>query len=222
MFLAAADNAYDFGAPGATRPRNGYFGTSLIQGGLLGLATTSTDGVVLQNTTASTAGVPVQMSPRLRLRGNVWNTTVTAANNTDDWFIEGLPVSGATPSSILKFGSSLNGAAGTYPMTLTNAGQLSLLAGVTYVGDLISNGVSTVVYPSITTGSASLFGGSTGGASLVAYGSTHATKASVVEITSGNVIAATFSATQTLTLASLAGAGTRTVVADANGVLSAP
>ena len=109
------------------------------------LATTSTDGAVLQNTTASTAGVPVQQSPRLRLRSNVWNTTVTAANNTNDWFIESVPVSAATPSGLLKVGSSLNEAAATYPMTLTSAGNLTidgLAYDLTFLGG--TNGVFTV------------------------------------------------------------------------------
>ncbi len=87
------------------------------------LATTSTDGWVLSNTTAATGGATVQISPRLRLRGNAWDT---AASQTDDFFIENLPVSAATPSGILKFGHSLNGAAATYPMTLTSAGVWSL------------------------------------------------------------------------------------------------
>lgn len=90
-----------------------------------GIAVTSTDGVILSNSTASTAGVPVQQSPRIRLRSNVWNTTVTAANNTDDWIIESVPVSGTTPSGLLKFGSSLNGGAYSYPMTLTSGGDLT-------------------------------------------------------------------------------------------------
>jgi hypothetical protein len=89
------------------------------------LAAVSTDGVVLQNTTAATAGVPVQMSPRLRLRANVWNTT-TPANNTDDWFIESVPLNGAVPSGLLKFGRSLNGAGVVYAMTLNSAGSLTI------------------------------------------------------------------------------------------------
>lgn len=94
-------------------------------GGALNLVTTSTDGTVLQNTTAASAGVPVQISPRLRLRSQVWNTTAIAATNTNDFFLESVPVSGTTPSGLLKFGSSLDGAAATYPMTLSSAGTLT-------------------------------------------------------------------------------------------------
>lgn len=92
-----------------------------------GIITTSTDGGLLANNTASTAGVPVQQSPRLRLRSNVWNTTAVAANNTDDWWIESVPVSGTTPSGLLRFGSSLNGAAATHLMTLRSTdGKLTI------------------------------------------------------------------------------------------------
>lgn len=120
-----------------------------------GLATTSTDGLTVANPTAATSGVPVQQSPRLRLRSNVWNTTAVAANNTDDWWIESVPVSGAVPSGLLKFGNSLNGAAATFPVTLSSGGSMRILSdlrtdthysngnvwligvsgGATYVGD---------------------------------------------------------------------------------------
>lgn len=108
------------------------------------LVTTSTDGLVLRNTTVATAGVPVQLSPRLRLRSNVWNTTATAATNTDDWIIESVPVSGTTPSGLLKLGSSLNGAAYTFPMTLTSSGELRI-ARLLSLGPIVNNtGVITV------------------------------------------------------------------------------
>jgi len=90
--------------------------TSITQGGALNLAAVSTDGIVLQNTTAATAGVPVQQSPRVRLLAHVWNTTPTAADNTDEWFVEGVPASAAFPAGNLKFGNAKNGAAATYPL----------------------------------------------------------------------------------------------------------
>jgi hypothetical protein len=80
------------------------------------------------------------MSPRLRFRSNVWNTTAVAANNTNDWWIESLPASGLTPSGVLKFGSSLNGAAETYPLTLTSAGNLQV-PGVNRGGNIVSDAV---------------------------------------------------------------------------------
>jgi len=50
-FLAGADNTYDIGASGATRPRTGYFGTSVITPLL-----TSTGGVTAFSGTAIPAG----------------------------------------------------------------------------------------------------------------------------------------------------------------------
>jgi hypothetical protein len=95
-------------------------------GSVAALGAVSTDGSVLQNPTPATAGVPVQQSPRLRFRSHVWNTTAVAADNTDDWWIESVPASGATPSGLLQFGSSRNGAAATFPLTLTSAGLLNV------------------------------------------------------------------------------------------------
>lgn len=94
-----------------------------------GIATTSTDGFVLENSTAATVGVPVQQSPRLRFRSQVWNSTAVAATNTNDWFIESVPTTGATPVGVLKFGSSLNGAAATFPFsfsTVVGAGSSNI------------------------------------------------------------------------------------------------
>lgn len=118
-----------------------------------GIAITSTDGSVLQNATASTAIIPVQQSPRFRLRSNVWNTTSTAINNTDDWFIESVPVSATTPSGLLKFGSSLNGAAATFPATLTSGGSFTTKSGgsvisgnnVTFAGALVGPSSKTII-----------------------------------------------------------------------------
>jgi hypothetical protein len=87
-----------------------------------GLATTSTDGITLTNSTAATGGATVQISPRLRFRGNAWDT---AASQTVDFFLENLPATAATPTGTLKFGYSLNGGAATYPLTLSSAGVLT-------------------------------------------------------------------------------------------------
>ncbi len=95
------------------------------------IAAVSTDGFVLQNTTPATSLATVQQSPRLRLRSQVWNTTSVAATNTNDFFIESVPLSGSSPSGVLKVGSSLNGAAATYPLTLSSTGGMILLGGVT-------------------------------------------------------------------------------------------
>jgi hypothetical protein len=96
-----------------------------------GLIAVSTDGIVLKNETASTALVPVQISPRLRFRAHVWNTTAVAADNTDDWWIESIPVSSATPRGALSFKRSLNGGAAANPIIINHdAVNLSVALGI--------------------------------------------------------------------------------------------
>jgi hypothetical protein len=89
------------------------------------LVLVSTDALVLQNTTAATAAVPQQASPRVRFRSNVWNTT-SAANNTDDIWIESVPVNGATPTSLLRFQTSRNAGAATNLFVVDSAGLLTV------------------------------------------------------------------------------------------------
>jgi hypothetical protein len=66
------------------------------------IGATSTDGYVLTNTTAAASGAQ-QWSPRLRLSGQAWNTTATAATNEVDWIIENQPVQGV----VTRVGSNL-------------------------------------------------------------------------------------------------------------------
>lgn len=90
-----------------------------------GLTTTSTDGLLIENSTAAQVGVTVEMSPRIRLRGHAWKSDATAASETQDWIIENLPATGAAnTTSTLKFGWSDNGAAYVYRMTLASDGTL--------------------------------------------------------------------------------------------------
>lgn len=96
-----------------------------------GLGTTSTDGINLVNTTAATGGATVQISPRIRLRGNAWDTS---ASETSDAIIENLPTSAATPSGLLKFGFSLNGGALSYPLTLKDNGVMTLAGAFSQTG----------------------------------------------------------------------------------------
>lgn len=113
------------------------------------IVTTSTDAVWISKSTNATVGVPVQMSGRVRWTGSAWETT-GGTPQTVDWIIENLPVSGATASSILKFGHSLNGVAYTYPMTLTSAGDLTT-SGFVYASNLYAaNGGSIINYGTST------------------------------------------------------------------------
>lgn len=73
------------------------------------IGATSTDGLILTNTTAAAAGAQ-QYSPRLRFTGQGWKTNATAASQTVDWQIENQPVQGtANPTPDLVFSSQING-----------------------------------------------------------------------------------------------------------------
>ena len=91
-----------------------------------GIGATSTDGIALSNGTAAAAGAQ-QWSPRLRLTGQGWKTTATAASQTVDWIVENQPVQGTTaPTSNLVFSSQVNAGGYSAAATLTSAGVILL------------------------------------------------------------------------------------------------
>lgn len=112
------------------------------------LAATTTPAASLINSTASTSGATVQVSPSLLLEGHAWNTTATAADNCADWQINNTPVSGATPSTNLIFGSRVG-------VTCTGAFTPQAILGASFAGelDLYSSFTSSSVnnYLSIST-----------------------------------------------------------------------
>jgi len=77
------------------------------------LAATLTDGLVLENDTAATAGVPVQGSPALRTKAGGWNTGGTPAAHTTEWNIvdqpDGVGLTNVVP--VLTFWSRTDAAA---------------------------------------------------------------------------------------------------------------
>ncbi len=186
----------------------------LTEGGLLALGIISTDGIVIENDTLSTAGVPIQQSPRLRLRAHVWNTTAVATDNTNDWWIESVPISAAVPKGLLKFGSSLNGATATFPVQFTSAGAV-------LVGDGAAANPSFALASAVNTGfykrdSATLIFSSAGGASLALGGGT-------VGLISNGVFCWTNSAadpstTKDLNLTRGGGPGLLNIAATVNGI----
>lgn len=103
------------------------------------IAVTSTDCFIATNTTAATGTTTVQMSPRLRFRGNAWDT---AASQTVDFFMENLPATAATPTGTFKLGYSLNGAAASYPLTVSSAGITNVISGGSYGFAGVNNGMS--------------------------------------------------------------------------------
>jgi len=76
-----------------------------------GIATTSTDGLVITNDTAATVGVPMQYSPRLRLRGQAWATSGAGSNDTWDSWMQIVPSSWTSTGAFLSIYGSKNGAA---------------------------------------------------------------------------------------------------------------
>ena len=84
------------------------------------LATTSTDGIVLTNTTASLVGAQIQYSPRLHFTGEGWHTGGTAANQTIDFIEEVQPTAsgGAASTGNLVWSNSIGG--GAYGALMTS------------------------------------------------------------------------------------------------------
>ncbi len=125
------------------------------------IAVTATTALTLENPTLTTAAIPVQQSPDLQLRSHVWNTTATAADNTNDWKLRSTPASGTTPSGLLQFVSSLNGAAETVPMSVASTGTI-LLANGAYLrwssGSRFRSFVSTAQFVFTDTNDANGFG----------------------------------------------------------------
>jgi hypothetical protein len=144
---AAAGSILVSGSPSSwtTTPGSTTFTTTRTA-----LGTTSTDGYVATNGTAATSMTTVQISPRIRLRGNAWDTS---ASQTVDFFIENLPATAATPTGTFKLGYSLNGAAASYPLTVSSAGNAVALGSfqatnnVDFGGNLRGGASSTdIVY----------------------------------------------------------------------------
>lgn len=81
------------------------------------IATTSTDGVTLINPTAATLGIPLQYSPRIRLRSNGWDTDNTVSRTQDFW-AEVIPQSDTNAFASYAISYSLDGAAAVPVLTL--------------------------------------------------------------------------------------------------------
>lgn len=107
QMMSYDDNNDEPAIPPALHGGGGSILTSLIRLFDPNLAAVSTDGAVLENSTFATAGVLVQMPPRLRFRGNAWDG---AATKTVDAWWELLPQSGTVRGQI-KLCMSINGGA---------------------------------------------------------------------------------------------------------------
>lgn len=90
------------------------------------ITTTSTDGDVIENATASTVGVQVQQSPRTRYRAHAW-ITGSAADRTGDFIIENIPAAGTSViTQTLRIATSNNGGALVNQLQISDAGTLTV------------------------------------------------------------------------------------------------
>ena len=142
------------------------------------LVITSTDGTILTNTTAATAGVPVQMSPRLRLSGTAWETT-GGTSKTVSAITELLPITGADSSGAYVL--SLDPGTGTYAEALrvlsngnVGIGTTIPSSTLTVAGAIRTTSVG-VIFPDNTTQATAYLGGTqtvvAGNVSSGAFGS---------------------------------------------------
>jgi hypothetical protein len=105
-----------------------------------GIGTTSTDGSVVQNATAATSGVPVQLSPRILMTGQAWDTDDTVSRPVK-FFLEVLPASAAGVTGTLRIGfvNPLSGAI-TYPLSILSSGNITALASLFAINDIVAGG----------------------------------------------------------------------------------
>lgn len=142
IMIGSTTSAFSFISPGAantvltgTGSAPAFSATPTLSGAittLQSIGTTSTDGIVLSNTTAATSGQQ-QYSPRIHLQGQGWKTNATAASARVDFDEEVQPIIGTSnPTGNLSWGVSI----GTAPpgftqiMTLNSAGRLGIGATV--------------------------------------------------------------------------------------------
>jgi hypothetical protein len=113
--------------------------TSTLYATVPDIRVTSTDGLVVQNLTASDAVITAQWSPRIRLHGSAWKSNATAASQNADWIIENEATTGAAAiTAPLLFKSSLNDAAYAVGATLTASGNFTAGGSLTATGAIFA------------------------------------------------------------------------------------
>ena len=103
------------------KARFGYLG-DLVISGVNALGTTPTAAITAQNTTAATAGVPVQFGPMVVSSGTAWDT---AASQTCQVGLYCKPTSAASPAATFDFMSKVGAGAWT-SMGTWSAGGLTV------------------------------------------------------------------------------------------------
>lgn len=121
-----------------------------------GFAATSSDGMIVNNTSAALVGAQAQWSPRFRFSGTAWNTGGTPASNTDDWIIENQTAGGNPTTSNLVISNQLNAAG--YNQRLVMTATASLFQGDVKLA-VAGNGLYVKEGSNATMGTATLVGG---------------------------------------------------------------
>lgn len=109
----------------------------------LGVTQTNTSGTALENTTSAT-NVLNQISPSMRWRGNVWQSTAAASQTVDNRvFLNPIDGTSTAVDAWWTLQTSINGGTYTNVIRATKAGLLYLGASGAYVGDGSSTNVSS-------------------------------------------------------------------------------
>ncbi len=120
--------------------------------------TTSYDGLLLNESTASDSTNKVRYSPAIHLVGHAWNTTSSGSDNTINFKQEVRPTSGTTTGGNYVWAFDNSGGGYSDLMTLTNAGKLGIGASPTNVLSVVgAAGDTTVMNISTTSGNTCSF-----------------------------------------------------------------
>ena len=143
--IPTSDNTYDLGSS-TFRWRTGYFGTTVIQGGALALGATSTDGIVMQNTTASTAGVTSQISPRTRWMGTAYNS-VSTLSELNGIYADAIPATAAGTTTVQwRMGAIVNGVNTGTILQVFSSGLLQTGGALSVQGNFATNNNATWMF----------------------------------------------------------------------------
>ena len=169
--LLFTDNTYDIGASGATRPRTGYFGTSIIAPTIVPTNITGTT----TNNNASAGSVGEYISSVISTGSSVPLTTATATNVTSisltagDWDVEGWVNYDYGSATVTQSMAGLNTTSATIPTDGSEAYSATQLTLTSSLGTIsltrkrISIASTTTVYlvsqATFSAGTASAFGG---------------------------------------------------------------
>ena len=137
-----------------------------------GLGTTTATGSYLQNTTLSTSGTKVQVSPALEFEGHVDNTTSGDVDNFARARIYYLPVTGAGPSGTFHFQGSIDTGTPSFSdaMTLTSVGSLTVGNAANYFASAGSLNVTRLAALSASSYISAIYFGSSPYSEITASG----------------------------------------------------